>query len=184
MIDFFDEPEFVEDMLDGITEVHLKFMDYLLDRLDVDAYFGGDDMCGQVGCLIGNESWRELFKPRLKMLTDNCHRHGKKYVLHSCGNVLDLAEDFIEAGVDVLESMQPEAMDVFELKRRTHGRMALIGGMGVQRMLFSGTPEEITQRTRRLKEELGKGGGYVIAPSKPISCEPAQNIAAFLEVLL
>ena len=184
MTDLVLEPEFVEDLLDGILEVHLQFMDMVKKELPIDAYYGGDDVSDQRGVMFGVDRWRHFFKPRLKKLIDHAHGLGLKYVLHACGNVMPIVDDLIELGLDGLESLQPEAMDVFMLKKQAKGKLVLIGGMGVQSMLFSGTPDEIRDGTTRLLRELGEGGGYIISPSKPFDCEPVENIAAFMETVL
>jgi uroporphyrinogen decarboxylase len=83
--------------------------------------------------------------------------------------------------LDALESLQPEAMDVYELKRKTAGRMVLIGGLGTQQMLPFGTPEKVGAETRRLMRELGAGGGYVLSPAKPLMADvPTANALAFI----
>lgn len=132
------------------------------------------------------DMWREFIKPRLKQLVDRCHEHGLPCILHSCGNYLAILDDLIEIGVDGLESLQPEAIDVLEVKRRTMGRIFLIGGIGVQSTLFRGTPEEVRTVSKRLLTEMGRGGGYVISPTKPLHEQtlPIGNIAAFLESIM
>ena len=73
-------------------------------------------------------------------------------------------------------------MDVYALKRRTRGRMALIGGMGTQFTLPFATPEEVRAETEKLIRQLGRGGGYVLAPAKPVMEDvPAENAVAFIE---
>jgi len=184
LVDMIENEQFVEDLLDGIMNVHLSFIDMLCDRTPIDGIYGGDDVCEQRGVIMGIERWRKFFKPRLKRLIDKAHERGLPYILHSCGNVLPLVDDLIEIGLDGLESLQPEAMDLAALKQKAKGKLALIGGMGVQKTLFSGTPEEIRAETHRLKSVLGNGGGYVIAPSKALEHEPVQNIAAFIDAIL
>ena len=184
LMDMIDEEQFVDDLLDGVMNVHLEFIDMLAERTLIDGIFGGDDVCDQRGVIMGLERWRRFFKPRLKQLIDRAHAHGLPYIMHSCGNVLPIVDDLIEIGLDGLESLQPEAADLAALKQKARGRLALIGGMGVQKMLFSGTPEEITEETRRLKNDMGEGGGYVLAPSKALDQEPTENIAAFINVIL
>ncbi len=183
LVDMIEDAEFVNDLLDGIVQVHMDFMD-CLSKLKVDAIFGGDDVCDQRGVIMGLERWRVFFKPRLKKLIDHAHALGLPYILHSCGNVLPLVDDLVEIGLDGLESLQAEAMDIFELKRRAAGGMLLIGGMGVQQMMYSSAPHEITQYTKRLYREMGKGGGYVLAPCKNLFAETTERAAAFIDALL
>ena len=182
LIDMVTDPSFVEDLLDGIVDLLLRMMDLIVARIPIDAYFGGDDWCDQRTVIMGIDPWRRFFKPRLARMIEHCHHLGLPYVLHSCGNVSPLVDDLIELGLDGLESLQSEAMNVYKLKRKAAGKLVLIGGMGVQRTIPFGTPEEVRAETQRLIAELGRGGGYVLAPSKPLPPEtPIANAAAFIE---
>jgi len=184
MVDMVDKPEFYEELLDGILDIHLRFMELLVSRIPIEGYYGGDDVSDQHGVMMGLERWRRYFKPRQAMMIDRCHQLGFPYVLHACGNVLPLVDDLIEIGLDGFESLQSEATDVFKVKQKSKGRLVLIGAMGMQSTLFSGTPDEVVRDTRRLVKDLGEDGGYIIGPSKPLEEEPVDNAAAFLETLI
>ena len=63
--------------------------------------------------------------------------------------------------------------------------MVLIGGLGTQRMLPRDTPEEVTAETRRLCQQMGAGGGYILGPAKPLMPDvPTKNAVAFIEAAL
>jgi uroporphyrinogen decarboxylase len=182
LVDMISAPEFVDDLLDGITEIHLSAMDLIVRAVPIEAYFGGDDWCDQKGPIMGIDLWRRFFKPRLARLVAHCHDLGLPYVAHSCGNLLPLVDDLVDIGMDGLESLQPEAMDLAELKRRTRGRMVLIGGLGVQNVLPFGTPGEVRAQTDWLVHAMGAGGGYALAPAKPLLPDtPLENAIAFIE---
>jgi uroporphyrinogen decarboxylase len=185
MMDLVDHPSFVEELLGGIMDMHLRVMDLISERVSIEGYFGGDDWSDQRGVMMGIENWRRFFKPRLAKIIEHCHTLGYPYILHSCGNVLPLVDDLLETGLDGLESLQREAMDVYELKQRTAGKMVLIGGMGVQSTLRFGTPDDVREETKRLIRELGRGGGYVLATAKPMMEDiPVENAAAFVETAI
>lgn len=183
MMDMVDQPAFVEELLDGILDTHLRVMELIVERLPIDAYYGGDDVSDQRGIMMGIKRWRRFFKPRLAKMIDHCHSLGYPYILHACGNVMPLIDEFIEIGLDGLESLQSEANDVFEIKQKASGKLLLIGGMGVQSTLFHGSPDDVRDKTERLLTRLGAGGGYVIAPSKSFDPEPVENVLAFIEVI-
>ena len=61
---------------------------------------------------------------------------------HSCGNVSGIIDDLLETGIDILNPCQPEAMDIFELKRRYGKALTFHGGIGVQSVLPHGTPSK------------------------------------------
>ena len=182
LVDMLDHPAFVMELLDGITEVRLRAMDLIVDRLPIDAYFAGGDDSDQRGPIMGLHLWRKFIKPGQARLIAHCHELGLPFVAHHCGNAVPLVEDFIEIGLDALESLQPEAMDIYELKRRTEGRLVLIGGMGSQSTLPFGTPDQVRTETGRLLREMGRGGGYILGPAKALRPEtPIENAIAFME---
>lgn len=185
LMDMIDHPAFMDDLLDGILDVHLRAMDLTTDRLPIDAYYGGDDWCDQRGPIMGVDLWRRFFKPRFARLIAHCHELGLPFVAHSCGNVLPLVDDLVEIGLNALESCQPEAMNVYELKRKVTNRMVLIGGLGTQSTLPFGKPSDVRTETKKLIRELGRGGGYVLAPAKPVMSDvPTENAVAFIETAL
>ena len=92
--------------------------------------------------------------------------------------------DVIEIGLDVLESVQPEAagMNPYELKKKWGDKIAFWGGLGSQSTIPFGTPAEIRLEVQHLRREMGKGGGYILAPAKALQPEtPTENAAAVVD---
>ena len=86
-------------------------------------------------------------------------------------------------GLDVLNPVQPECMDIEALKTRFGDRLSFWGGVSTQRTLPFGTPEEVKAEARRVRRLMGAGGGYVFAPAQELQSDvPAENIMALLEV--
>ena len=185
LIDMIERPQFVHDLMDGYLDVRLKLIDLIIDRVPVEAIFDGGDDCDQRGPMMGLERWREFIGPRLARVVEHVHHRGLPVIAHMCGNVRPLIDDLLAMGLDGLESLQAEAMDVYELKEKVAGRMWLIGGMGVQSTLPFGTPDEVRAETKKLMREMGRGGGYVLGPAKPLmEGVPVENAAAFIETAL
>jgi uroporphyrinogen decarboxylase len=185
LVDMIDHPQFVHDLMDGYLKIRLKLIDLIADRFPVDAIMAGGDDCDQRGPMMGLPRWQEFIKPRIKAEIDHAHSKGLRFVAHMCGNARPLLDDLIEIKLDALESLQPEAMDVYELKQAAQGKLVLIGGLGVQSILRFGSPDQVRAETKRLIRELGKGGGYVFGPSKPITKNfvPLENAVACLDAL-
>jgi uroporphyrinogen decarboxylase len=174
-------PDFYAALLDGILDIHLQLVERLI-VLPVDGILLSDDWGEQRGVIMGPRLWRQFIKPRAARFNAAVHAGGKWTFQHCCGNVTDILPEIIEIGLDVLESVQPEAMDVYALKRRFGRELRLWGGLGTQRLIPFGTPAEIRAEVARLRSELGREGGYILAPAKPLMEEvPTENAAAVLE---
>jgi uroporphyrinogen decarboxylase len=184
MTDMLLHPAFYEELLDGILEFQLKTVRRLLE-LPIDGVMFSDDWGDQRGVLMGPNLWRKFIKPRARALHEVVHGAGKWTLLHCCGNVFDIIPEMIDIGLDVLESLQPEAMDVYQIKRRYGKHLRLWGGLGTQRLLPFGTPGEIRTEVGRLRRELGQGGGYILAPAKALMPEvPTRNAVAAVETFI
>jgi uroporphyrinogen decarboxylase len=180
------QPEFYEELMEAVAEHQLAIVDRLLE-LPVDGIMFGDDWGYQRGVLLGPERWRRTLKPRLARMYERVHTAGKYTLSHCCGSIVDIMDDLIEIGLDVLESVQPEArgMDPYQLKRDFGGRMAFWGGLGSQSTIPFGSPDEIRGEVARLCRQMGRGGGYILAPAKPLQPEtPTENAVAVVEAFL
>jgi len=183
LMDALAEPEFFEEMLERLMGLSLEFVRYTVD-LPVDAILFGDDWGDQRGITIGADRWRNMIKPRWAKIYAEVHRAGKHVMHHSCGSVAELLPDAIEIGMDVLESCQPEAagMTPYDLKRKFGDKIAFWGCLGSQSIIPHGTPAQLQAEIRKLRSEMGRGGGYILAPAKPLQPEtPTANAVAILE---
>lgn len=181
LTDLLWEQEFAHQLLDELVERHLGLVD-LLTKLPCDGILFSDDYGDQNSVIIGPELWRKFIRPRLARLYERATLAGKMVFQHTCGNVFDIIPDLIDIGLHVLQGLQPEAMPVYEIKKRFGRNLCLWGGLGTQRLLPFGTPHEIKAEARKLKRVLGSGGGYVFSSSKPIMKDvPVENAVALME---
>ncbi len=139
----------------------------------------------QRGLMFSPAQWRRFFKPGQKRMYDRIRAAGKVVYLHSCGNVEPIVGELIDMGVNMLQPIQPEAMDIFALKRQYGKHICFAGGVSTQQTLPYGTPDQVRSEVKRCIEVMGKGGGYVIAPAKPIlPGVPIENAAALIDTLV
>ena len=183
LIDAAVNEEFYAEMLDRLVELYLAFVAYTAD-LPVDAIMFGDDWGDQRGVILGPERWRRLIKPRWARIYQAVRERGKIVITHCCGSIAEIMPDLIEMGLDVLESVQPEAdgMNPYDLKARWGDKLTFWGGLGSQGTLGQGTPDEIRAEVTRLAGEMARGGGYILAPAKPLQAGmPLENAVAAVE---
>jgi len=183
LMDAVAEPDFFEEVLDRLMRLYLAFVEYTAE-LPVEGILFGDDWGDQRGVILGPDRWRRFLKPRWARIYEAVHRHGKTVMAHSCGSVAEIIPDLVEIGLDVLESVQPEAagMNPYELKRHWGDKIAFWGCLGSQSTIPFGTPDSIRREISTLKRDMSKGGGFVLAPAKPLQPEtPTLNAVAIVE---
>jgi uroporphyrinogen decarboxylase len=182
LVDMVGSPEFVEDLLEAITEQNMIQIRRALE-CPVDAIYFGDDYGMQTGLIMGLARWRRFIKPRLARMFGAVRDAGRYVVMHSCGAVAELFDDLVEIGLNCFNPFQPEVMDTLALKREYHGRLAFHGGLSVQQVLPFGTIDEVRQATQALID-AGRDGGLIISPSHAVPGDvPPENLVAMMDVL-
>jgi uroporphyrinogen decarboxylase len=152
-------------------------------RIDV-AYFG-EDLGTQSGPRIGLQLYREIIRPLWERHIALARKYGCFVMQHSCGSTRAFYPDLIELGVDIHDTVQPEAkdMDPEALKREFGARISFHGGISIQQVLQTGTREDVAAEVIRMIRALGRGGGYILAPTHWIqSGTPVENVLTMYQV--
>ena len=114
LADFIEEEELVSDLLDRITDFHVELAKRYI-QLGVNCGRTVDDYGSQIGMIMSPPMWRKYIKPRLARIIAVYRNAGLPVIHHSCGNITPIIEDLIEIGVNVLNPVQPNVMDIQEL---------------------------------------------------------------------
>ena len=150
----------------------------------IEIFMMGDDFGTQGGPMMSPDTWRRFFKEGFRQYIELAHRHGMTVMHHTCGSVVELIPDFIECGLDILQSLQPRAkgMDLAELKREFGRDLCFHGGVDIQQTLPAGTRDEIREMVRRLMDAGKPGGGFIISTAHNIPPEtPTANVLALYD---
>ncbi|MEM2455529.1 MAG: uroporphyrinogen decarboxylase family protein [Candidatus Bathyarchaeia archaeon] len=127
-------------------------------------------MLAHKGMLIHPNLWRKYFKPRMKALINELKKHGDIYIwYHSDGNIKPIIPDLIEIGVNILNPIQPDCMNLAEMKMEYGDKITLWGGLSVQETLPYGTPEKVKEKVKRTIDICAPGGGFVLGTSNNIT---------------
>jgi len=150
----------------------------------IDIFMTGDDFGAQNGPLVSPEMWRRFFKRRFRETIDLAHSFNIKVMHHTCGSVRALVGEFIDCGLDVLQSLQPQAegMDLAELKKEFGADIAFHGSIDIQGTLPRGTPEDVRREVKTRMEAGKRGGGFIISTAHNILPDtPTENILALFD---
>ncbi len=154
-------------------------------EMGIDALFFTDDWGTQTGLMISPRMWRSYFKPCYRTVFDETHRLGMDVIFHSCGNVTAIVPELIDLGVDVLDPVQPGAMDHAAIGRQFGGKIAFSGGIDLQHLISSGRPQEIKDNVNRVLDALARpfGNAMLIGPANVLTGDvPLENLRALFEV--
>ena len=191
MIDPMIYPENSDKLAGKLADLKMEFWDEALNELGdvVDIVGEGDDYGTQASQLISPEQFRANYKPHfnrlLKFIKEKAPR--VKLMFHSCGNVRPIIPDLIEMGVDILNPVNITAtgMEPHQLKKDFGDSIVFWGGgVDTQKVLPTGTTQQVTEDVKKNIEALAPGGGFVFSTVHNIQAEvPAENIMAMIDAL-
>jgi len=179
--DFLIHPDFAHDLLRIIADFNIRQVHKAL-KFDIDAIYFGDDWGQQQGLIMGYDIWKKFIYPELKRMYHEVKNAGKYVMIHCCGDVDELFDDLIEAGIDCFNPFQPEVMDVKSLIKDYRGKLTFHGGLSIQKTLPFGTREDVINESAELLK-LGSEGNYIFSPSHAVEGDTnLDNILAFIEM--
>ncbi len=179
-VDLVDQPDLVRAVIDRIRNFYLGYADRIFTAAagQLDLLLMGDDFGSQRGPLMSPAMWRDFLAEGFAAYIDLAHAHGVRVMHHTCGSVRPLIPSLIDRGLDVLQSLQPEAhdMDPARLKAEFGQRLAFHGGISIQQTLPFGTEAEVREEVATRIAALGLGGGYILGTSHNLQADvPVAN---------
>ncbi len=181
-IKMYTHPEVVQAVTDKICKFYYEANERFFDAAgkDMDAFFFGNDFGTQLSLICGPAQFDEFIMPWFRRFTAQGHQRGYQVVLHSCGSIHGVIDRLIDSGVDCLHPIQALAanMDAKTLARDFKGRITFMGGIDTQLLMTNGTPEQIRQDVRRVREILGPN--IILSPSHEaiLTDVPPENVEA------
>jgi uroporphyrinogen decarboxylase len=161
---------------------HLKIID-IANEYPFDGFYFGDDWGQQKGLIMGPALWREFIKPRMKRMYERAKLNDKYIFQHSCGDIHEIFSDVIEIGLDCYQTFQPEIYNIEKVKNEYGKDLTFWGGISTQQLLPYATSDDVKKETIRIMRIMGKGGGYIAAPTHAVPGDvPPENILAMFEV--
>lgn len=168
------------------TQIQLQILERTLHAAggEIDFLWMGEDLGTQIGPLISLELYRRALRPIHQQFVDLAKSYRIPVMIHTCGSSSWAYEDFIEMGIGVIDTLQPEAKDMAPeyLKQRFGGRLAFHGCISTAGPVATGTVEETVAYCRRTLEIMMPGGGYCFAPTHQLQDNsPTENVLAIFE---
>ena len=162
----------------------LEFITGIIETFpaQIDGFRFVEDWGKQKGLLMSKKHWDEFIKPRLQKAYEACKKRKVTLMIHSCGDIIELIPDLIELGVDIIDPIQPEVMDISFLKKEYGKYVTFFGGLGSQSTIPRGTPDDVSKEFEQHIKILGTGGGCIIGPAGALPTDtPMENVTKLIE---
>ena len=185
LMDMVADPDRADQLLDIPYRYHRTVTQHLV-RLGVDMIWLGDDVGSQNAMLMSPAMWRKYLKPRMAELIASLRSINPhvKIAYHTDGVVYPIIPELIEIGIDVLNPIQPAAMDPVRLKADFGKRLCFWGSMDLQHTLPFGTPAEVKAEVIQRLKTIGQNGGLLIGPTHNVQLDtPLENFWAMVETI-
>jgi len=160
-VDIYESRDELCKLLDILVDMNLYTVKKYQEA-DLDGYFIWDDWGLQDSLMISPDIWREIWKPRYKKIFAAAHEAGLYTFMHSCGYIVDILDDLIEIGLDVINMDQQKNMGIELLGSRFGGRITFFSPVDIQAVLPTGDLDEIKEYALDMVELLGRPEGGLI----------------------
>jgi uroporphyrinogen decarboxylase len=177
-----DDPGLVEAVAERWGTIILDLYRRGIGRSFAGGIFHGDDFGHRTGTHISPVHLRRIFFPWLKRFAEAAHGAGKMFWIHACGNLRDVMPDLIEdVGIDAFHSTQDVIMPVTEFKRRYGDRIAVLGGVDMDKLTRLDEPL-LRRYVRGILDACMPGGRYALGSGNGIAnYVPIPNVLAMLD---
>jgi len=177
----YDDLNFVEAVLDMFANWTAKVVKNL-SEVGFDVIVISDDLAGKHGPLFSPKFVRDIILPRYRKVAANIEL---PWIFHSDGNIFPIMDDILTLGMKGIANIEPGVMDIVQLKKDYGDRICLVGNIDLHYTLTRGTPQETEKEVKRRIQQVGPGGGYILASSNGLTayCRP-ENVRAMAHALL
>lgn len=178
MLQLYDEPEMVAEMMDRFTANTLELIAAIAD-LPFHLYYLGDDLGTNLGPMISPKHIRNLWAPHYERIVRAMQATGRPIINHCCGDQSPVLPYLRQWGVQATHPIQPGPNDIAQIHAEYGDSLTLIGNIDVAGVLSYGTPDEVYQATAANLERFGDG--YVVCSSHSIiDSVPPENYLAMV----
>ncbi|MBW1901981.1 MAG: hypothetical protein JRJ20_10125 [Deltaproteobacteria bacterium] len=159
----YQKPEFVKKVTEFYTDFYLRYLEGVMQS-GVEMVLGGDDLAQKTGPMMRPDMVEKLYGESYRRIAEAVHKQNKKFIFHSCGNIYQLLDKFIDWGFDGIITMEPTAgVELGKVREQVGHKLVLIGNLDVSYLLVQGTRQEIEDAVKKAIKDAAKGGGYILS---------------------
>ena len=181
LLAFAQQPGLVDRLIEVTRDYVLGIVEAAAD-MGIRTFIMSGDYAMETGPLFSVEMYRRYLALVHREITGAVHQLGGLIAKHSDGNMWKLIDDWVDVGFDGFHPVQPQCMDIAEVKAHLAGKMSVWGNIDCRTLLVTGTPDDVRESVRETIEIAAPGGGYILTSSNSIHPNvPAENYLAMVE---
>jgi methanogenic corrinoid protein MtbC1 len=176
------DEELVAAIINRIGEIQYQTFLRVTEHPCVGAVINPDDIAFNTGLLVHPKYLRKYIFPWYKKMGKICREKGIGFIFHSDGDCTEVMDDLIDCGFHAFNPIQPNAMNIVEVKKKWGKKLCLIGNLNLDSTLTLGTPEDVRAEVYERIRTIAPGGGYMVSSSNSITdYVPVANMRALLD---
>jgi len=155
-------PDRCQELIERITDYNIRQIEVWID-IGCDIIGFADDLGSNNQLLMNPEVWRKFYKPVYRQMCDLIHESGAMTWMHSDGAIITIVPDLIEIGLDILDPVQAECIDIHEFSEKFKNQVIVEGGFN-SRLISNPNSDYDTVRSHMdeiIKVFNGFGGGMI-----------------------
>jgi uroporphyrinogen decarboxylase len=165
------DPELFRDLYRRIGELFVTLWTRMVrEYADLFVFFRmGDDLGFKTSTLLAPETIREHILPQYRRVVDIVHGRGKRFLLHSCGNIFSVMEDLIALGIDAKHSNEDQIAPFSRWIELYSSRIGLLGGIDVNVLCLNDYDEVFRTVLGQAAEHRRSANGYALGSGNSIA---------------
>ena len=176
--DMVTEPEIFRKMAAAATDFMIAVGKEQIKQGKVSGLYIWGDLASNHGMLYSPRCHRELVLPLLKKMVIEFKKEGMKLIYHSDGDIREAIGLLLEAGIDGLDPLQPDVINVLELKEKYGARLSFVGNINLAQTREALEKEVLT------KLAAARNGGYIISSGTSVGTDVSiGNYDYFMELI-
>lgn len=176
------DEELVSAIFEKIGKIQYDTFLRVVEHPCVGAVLNPDDIAHNTGLLVNPRHLKKYLFPWYKEMGIICRDKGLGFIFHSDGDCTEALDDVIDCGFHGFNPIQPNAMDIEEIKKKWGKKLCLIGNLNLDSTLTLGTPQDVRAEVYERIRTIGPGGGYMVSSSNSITdYVPLENMKALID---
>lgn len=183
LVDLINSPSLACQIIEMVTTYQLKLIEGAIKN-GAEIIECGCDYAHNTNTFMSPAQFEKFFMPGLTKLIERTHELGGYFMKHSDGNLWPILDMVVNAGVDIIHPLQPDAgMDIGEVKRRYGDKVCLMGNIDCGYILSRSSVSEVEKAVKECIDKAAKGGGFILSSSNSIhSSVKPENYRAMIQI--